>query len=319
MFNKLNFAVKLVLCVLLASYMLCPPLMAQPATPLFTAAPQSYSVSKEEGITAKVLPDHTALAITGSGAQKVAVIPLEGINVQPDTDYRVHYKLRADALQEAANVYLLIREHETEKASPIKPYHVESTRSRNLQPDATGKWIEHELYFKTGAKTHVLSGSIVIVKLKGTLSLSALEVWEDAAYAAKQQAKEAADAAQAAAQSASAMAQIRKEAAARKPLTPRPRVFSRSQMKYPLGKNYYHEWTDRPLLANRDYRVPSPFITPLPSYKRTLEEVRNYDMDGLAFSRRPRAAWPCLMRTPKRLFPAWDYCRSFFPRMMPKR
>lgn len=69
----------------------------------------------------------------------------------------------------------------------------------------------------------------------------------------------------------------------RKRLAPRTLVFSRSQVKYGLHLNYYHTWIDRPLFVDRAYRVPSPFMTPEPSFKRILQEMALYDMDGMAF------------------------------------
>src|SRR5690606_32328448 len=127
-----------------------------------------------------------------------------------------------------------------------------------------------------GEKTKVLSGSIVISRLKGELHLSPFELLDaakaaPAAPATQPQVQQPAAPASAAtrAEFEKLMAEIRAQADARVPLTPRPLVFSRSQMKYGLEDNYYHQWNDRPLLVNRDYRVSSPYLTPLPSYKRT--------------------------------------------------
>ena len=107
-----------------ASCIVCHSSLAQAVKPIISIAPQQYKIPESTGVTTKVLSDNSAVAISGSGAQEMIVIPLEGIGAQPNTEYRVHYTLRADGLQEAANVYLLIREHESEKARPNKPYHV---------------------------------------------------------------------------------------------------------------------------------------------------------------------------------------------------
>jgi len=80
-----------------------------------------------------------------------------------------------------------------------------------------------------------------------------------------------------------AVAQVQKEAAKRQPILGRTLVFSRSQMKYGLERNYLRKWIDRPLLVDRSLRVPRRYVTPFPSYVKILGVVKLYDIDGLAF------------------------------------
>lgn len=73
-------------------------------------------------------------------------------------------------------------------------------------------------------------------------------------------------------------------AADRQPLTPRPLVFSRSQMKYGLDRHYLRHWVDRPLLIDPGLRVEKQtYAMAFPSYQRILGVVSSYGLDGLAF------------------------------------
>ena len=73
-------------------------------------------------------------------------------------------------------------------------------------------------------------------------------------------------------------------AAERKPVTERPLVFSRSQLKYGLDRCYLRRWVDRPLLVNPKLRVrDQKHAMALPSYRRILKTVASYGLDGLAF------------------------------------
>ena len=73
-------------------------------------------------------------------------------------------------------------------------------------------------------------------------------------------------------------------AAERKPLAERTLVFSRSQMKYGLDRNYLRRWVDRPLLVDPALRVEGQkYAMTFPSYRRILQVVASYGLDGLAF------------------------------------
>jgi hypothetical protein len=196
------------------------------------------------------------------------------MDVNPNSSYVGNFKVQAVTSTDAAGVSLMIRELPAKNQKPIQPYHRTGVNSRPLKPGASE---ERPLNFTTGEQTQAINGAIVITGLKGEIRLSAFQL-SGGTPAPKPQTPE-----EAAADYPKLMAEIRAEADARKPLVPRTLVFSRAQMKYPLGMNYYHQWNDRPLLTNRDYRVDSPYLSPLPSYKRTLEEVAKYDIDGLAF------------------------------------
>jgi hypothetical protein len=255
---------------------------------LHTVTPKEYGVTPPEGVTTEIIEDGKTLSVKSAGDAKGIVLDLGSMPAKPNTAYRARYFLKAAAIPEAASVYMLIREHEEEGKAPIKPYHAVSTTRRAVPPQPNDQWIERSLSFTTGAKANFLSGSIVILKMKGELHFSKWELLDalksPAPQAGSTPAKnDTADLAAAKAEWEKMMQEVRAQAEKRAPLSPRPLVFSRSQMKYGLEKSYYHDWNDRPLLVNRDYRVADGYVTPLPSYKRTLQEVAKYDLDGLAF------------------------------------
>ncbi len=236
-------------------------------------APSSFIVPKIKGVTTELSADKKVLSVTGTDAKQTISIDLGWMDVNPNAAYHGTFNVQAVSSTDATGVSLMLREHSAQKQRPFPNYHRTSVNSRPLKPGASA---ERPQDFVTGDKTHALSGAIVITGLVGELRLSAFELSGGNPVAKPQTPEEAA------AEYPKLMAEIRAEANARKPLVPRTLVFSRAQMKYDLGRNYYHEWNDRPLLTNRDYRVPSPYLNPLPSYKRTLEEVLKYDIDGLA-------------------------------------
>ncbi len=243
--------------------------------PVHTVAPSQYTVAPLPGVTTKVIEDGKTLSVSSTDAAATIVLDLGWLKVAPQKAYHATYKLRAQELAAPANVRIMIREHEAQGQRPIQPYHNESVRYREVKPTQKD-WLTRRQGLITGEKTTVLSGSIIISQLKGEVHLSATELFETVATAAVSPGQAMAD-------SKKALDEVRAQANSRKPLTPRPLVFSRTQMKYGLEKNYYHEWNDRPLLVSRDYRISHPYVTSPTSYKRILEEVVNYDIDGLAF------------------------------------
>lgn len=243
-----------------------------------TISPEAFVVPKMEGVTTKIVdtPQGKALSISSTGIDKPFVIELGWMAVSPETDYLCRYQVQRVSLKENANFYMMIREHAKENARPFSPYHKTSVRLRELLAVDSDKWVTRQQAVNTTKDTHVLSGAIVIAELKGEILISAFEVIDNAAAA--KQAKAAAQA-----EYKQLMTEVRAQADARKMLAPRTLVYSRSQMKYGLERNYDHTWIDRPLFVNREYRVSRKFVTPLPSYTRILQEVAQYDIDGLAF------------------------------------
>ncbi|NLO06748.1 MAG: LamG domain-containing protein [candidate division WS1 bacterium] len=262
--------VALIICI-------CGASAQQDVPPPLTVQPEQLGLPETEGVGAELLPDGTAVSISAEGLEAASTLDLGWIPIEPNCAYRVRYQVRPVGLQEPANIYLMLREHEAEGARPVQPYAKESVTIREIKPDPDSAWIERELSFVTRQETTFLSGSIVLVALNGELQFGALEL------TALGTPEPPMTPAEAWADHEKLMAELHAQAESREPLTPRPVVFSRSQMKYGLQRNYYHQWNDRPLLANRDYRMETDYPTPPPSYQRTLQQVVKYGIDGLAF------------------------------------
>ncbi len=63
-----------------------------------------------------------------------------------------------------------------------------------------------------------------------------------------------------------------------------PAVFCRSQLKYGLDDHYLSRWVDRPLLLDPGLHTANrEFAMSFPSYRRMLETVASYGLDGFAF------------------------------------
>ena len=240
--------------------------------------PKEFSLRAMEGVKAGVVAagENQVFSVAAAGAAKTISVDLGWMAVEPGRAYRARCDFRVASLEAPTGVRLMIREHEGKGAKPITPYQVTPVSGRPVAAGGAGAALARELSFTTGANTHALSGAIVIDQLKGELHLAGFQLVDAAGESEQAQAA-------ARAEQEKVLAEVRAKADARVPLTPRPLVYSRSQMKYGLELNYYHTWNDRPLLVNRAYRVPAQYVTPLPGYARQLQEVVRYDMDGLAF------------------------------------
>lgn len=267
------------LCLFATAFIICIDLVCaqQDGPPPLTVEPGQLGLPEGPTVTARLLPDGTAVSVSSTGLEGAVSLDLGWIPVEPNCVYRARYRLRPVSLREPASVYLMLREHPAQGERPFQPYAKESVTVREIRPDPDGVWIDRDLTFVTGQETHGLSGAIVVLALNGELQFGPFEL------SAMGPPAPPVDPEQAWEEYEQMMAEIRAQAQSRAPLTPRPLVFSRSQMKYGLQRNYYHQWNDRPLLVSRDYRVDSDYVTPPASYQRTLEQVVKYGIDGLAF------------------------------------
>jgi len=244
-------------------------------TPLIrsVSAPE-FRVPENNGIATKLLSGEEILSLTSGETKESASIDLGSFQVQPGTVYRADIDVESKATRGTPGVSLMIREHPKNGVAPFQPYHRTSVGARPLASNTSSS---RELGFVTGENTGALSVAIVVTDFLGELQFSQFNLSLGTPTGKPLTPEEAR------ANFEKLMVDVRAAADAREPLTLRPLVYSRSQMKYPLGRNYYHEWNDRPLLVDRKYRVESGYPTPLPSYERTLEEVKQYGIDGLAF------------------------------------
>lgn len=239
-----------------------------------TLEPAAFSVNETETLSAKVMSDGKEYSVTSSDKAQTVAIELGTVEVKPETAYICQFEITGTATSPAAEVSLMIREKAVPDGAAFKPYHRTSLSQRPL---LAGESSVRQLRILTGAESHAFSAVIVVTGLEGELRFTRFGLSVD------ESARRILTDAEAVADGLKVMAEVRAAADARTPLVPRSLVFSRSQMKYPLGRNYYHEWNDRPLLVSRAYRVGSNYPTPLESYRRTLEEVAEYGIDGLAF------------------------------------
>ncbi len=244
-------------------------------TPLVHSTPPGeFRVPEVEGVSSKLIPDTGLISIKNGKVGRSMSIDVGTFEVQPGFSYRAELGVTSGDNENPVGVSLMIREHPAAATAPFQPYHRTQVNARPLAADTSSV---RELDFVTRQDTHALSATLVVTALSGELQLSEFNLFLGTPTGRPMTPE------QAKADFEKMMEGIRAAADSRQALTPRPLVFSRSQMKYPLGRNYYHQWNDRPLLVDRKYRVASPYPTPLPSYRRTLQEVKKYDIDGLAF------------------------------------
>jgi len=259
------FRITVVAAILNMSCVVCAR-ADQPAN--MTLAPSTFQLPSHASAVAGHLEDE--VAVRGRTLKdKPYVIEMGSLAVKPNTTYRTAYTVTAKSLNHSANFYLMVREHEAPRTKPFPNYTKTSVRHRELSANMVDRPVTRRLQISTGEQTHALSIALVISELDGELRIGPLtltdieqQLWEE--YR-------------------TTMVEVKAKAAARKPLVPRTLVFSRSQMKYGLERNYEHVWTDRPLFVNRAFRTQREHVTPFPSYARILREVVQYDIDGLAF------------------------------------
>ncbi|MEX2579692.1 MAG: laminin G domain-containing protein [Verrucomicrobiales bacterium] len=236
---------------------------ARAQTPEQTIAPEAYSLPRRDAVAAELEEGKVVLRGRVSKGEPY-VVEMGRLEVEPNTTYRGSYPLAVGELVGDASLYLMIREHEAMDTGPFPDYNKTPPHQRSVTGDE-----ERSLQFVTGEKTGALSVALVVAELDGALRLGPFtlrdverEIWEE---------------------HEAVLTEVRAAAAAREQRLPRTLVFSRAQMKYGLHRNYEHVWTDRPLFVNRGHRVASKYVMPPPSYARMLEEVVEYDIDGLAF------------------------------------
>jgi hypothetical protein len=241
------------------------------SAPVQTLAPTEYSTPAHAGAAAEIVQDdeNAYCVVKGTVSDAPFVLSLGWVDVNPETLYRASYPVQGPGADGRAALYLMVREHSARGVRPFPNYHKTSVRTRALAPTPAGQWTERRLDFATGPETHTLSVALVISSLNGELRIGSLTLSDIRARLT--------------AEYRDTMREVRAAAAARKRIVPRTLVFSRSQMKYGLERNYEHVWTDRPLFVNRAYRDPAHVLISPEGYERILHEVVQYGIDGLAF------------------------------------
>ncbi|MCK5801216.1 MAG: hypothetical protein KAI66_00220 [Lentisphaeria bacterium] len=213
-----------------------------------------------------------AIELRTKSADDSTTVRTPFIPIEPGHTYRVQAILNVVAADPDTSICIWNREYPEPLGRPFTPYPRTRVSGRAVKPHQMGIWTIRSVTFEARPKAAklqvsvVVSGAAAIVRLKKVrvLDLTQLKAVGRGA-------------------STPALAQLRKQARTRRPLLDRTLVFSRSQMKYGLERNYGRQWIDRPLLVDRALRVPRKFVTPYPSYARILEVVKLYGLDGLAF------------------------------------
>jgi hypothetical protein len=189
------------------------------------------------------------------------------IKVGPNKEYTVIVHLYALNATEEEKVQLLIREFEENQTRPIQPY-----IKTSQQPITKKKeWFIQNRSFKTGENTDRINLSVVIsgvnpfeVIIGGIIFEKKEEIgWSDFEKKLKK---------------------MQEEAEMRKQMVERTFVFTRTQAKYGLERNYMRNWIDRPLHLDKSLRKSSYVLNPYESFLKDMKIVKEiYDLDGFAF------------------------------------
>lgn len=200
-----------------------------------------------------------------------STIELGRLPVSSDTTYQAVYYVLANVEESTDGLYLMIREHASESGPPLnRDYHKSSVFLRSIRPGNLGHWEKRKISFTTGSDTRFLSAAEVVQPFKGRMNISPVQLLpgdENSSEPFEKGGDEIAS-----------LEALREAASRRQPLITPPLIFSRSQIKYDLGKNYYHTWLDRPLMNSRDFRNSAQA-----SFTEMAKESKRYGLDGLAF------------------------------------
>ena len=207
-----------------------------------------------------------------SGASGVASAATPPIAVEPGRSYRVRASIRALSADAKTKICVWVREYAEPRGRPLQPYPRTSVRHRAVLDHQRNVWTLREVTFKAKEQARAIQVTLVVSDGLAQVELRSIRIMDLAAL----KTRDSSDL-------GPAMAQVQKEATKRQPILDRTLVFSRSQMKYGLERNYLRKWIDRPLLVDRSLRVPRRYVTPFPSYAKILGVVKLYDIDGLAF------------------------------------
>ncbi|MCM8818114.1 MAG: LamG domain-containing protein [Candidatus Omnitrophica bacterium] len=189
------------------------------------------------------------------------------IQVKPQTDYSVIVNFYALKSTSEEKVQLLIREFEVNETKPIQPYIKTSQQSIMKQKE----WFIENRTFKTGEKTDRINLSIVIsgtnpfeVIVGGVIFETKKKItWKDFENKLKE---------------------LQEEASKRKQISERTFVFTRTQAKYGIERNYMGRWTDRPLHLDKLLRNTKYVLNPYESFLKDMKMIKDiYDLDGFAF------------------------------------
>ncbi len=221
---------------------------------------------------ASATDDGGAIALTLDGKNSVATFSFGKLPTRPGVALRLRVEMNALTPADTAQLQILVREHAQGRV--IKPYHKNYYRARTL-PAKPGP-CRKELVFTVREGADSLSGLLVFTGGPARIEVRRAELLDEAAFIAERARVEKE-------RFHAQIERLRREAAGRKPLAKRTLVYSRSQVKYGLERNYYRAWIDRPLFTDRALRQPKKYVTPFESFRRVVAIGQRYEIDGFAF------------------------------------
>ncbi|MBT3381132.1 MAG: hypothetical protein HN742_38870 [Lentisphaerae bacterium] len=212
------------------------------------------------------------LSVITESKTDTAVVESNPIPIEPGRRYRIQAILNPVKASTETGICVWAREHEELGKRPLLPYPRTGVSARPVKPHEIGHWAVRSLTFTAKPNAHFLTARVSAAGAPAEIHLKSIRIL-DLERATQSPSPEL----------AKLLRQMKKEARKHEPVLPRPLVFSRSQMKYGLDRNYMRRWIDRPLLVDRATRVPRTYVTPYASYRRIIDVVRQYGLDGLAF------------------------------------
>lgn len=211
-------------------------------------------------------------ALVLRGAESGATYVFGPVPVPPGTAFELRVSLAVLEPAERAQLQLLVRELAGGRA--LQPYHKNSVRVRGL-PAVVGPCTKN-LSFTTGPETDGVSGVLSFTGGPARLALLAVDLVDVGREQAVEREREQVRFRQ-------QLERLRQDGAGREALLPRTLVYSRSQVKYGLDRDYTRGWIDRPLFTDRATREPTVHVTPLASFRRVVAIGQRYGIDGFAF------------------------------------
>lgn len=186
------------------------------------------------------------------------------IRVNPETEYLVTVHLYPLKATSDEKVYLIIREYETGKTNPNQPYIKTAQQKITKQKE----WFIQSRSFKTGKNTDRINLSTVILGTNPFEIIVGGIIFEKITKEDFEK----------------NLKKMQEESSKRKQLAERTFVFTRTQAKYGLERNYMGCWTDRPLHVDKTLRNTEYILNPYESFLKDIKMVKEiYDIDGFAF------------------------------------
>lgn len=212
------------------------------------------------------------LLIKGAGNDASFALTSPFTEITPNRNYTLQVFLFIENPADGFKVWPMVKEYTDPRTKPLLPYTQTAARDRGINAQQTNAWIIRSLDFTPRESASYVNFTILAQGkadrvILGGVRLLDSEKSRSAGWNGFQDTLRA----------------MQDEARKRKPLVERTLVFSRSQVKYGLGRNYMRHWIDRPLGVDRSLREEPGKVTSRDSFVRDMQTTRIYDIDGFAF------------------------------------